>query len=114
MSREVDVGLATTWDPTLGDFLEKTYQYYPNNLDHNSGDPLGIAICQQSTHSGRRVTASGAFLSKPPSNLTILTKSAVSKVIFEGRKAIWVVIGERQSRYTHDLAIHEPIKISVI
>lgn len=95
--REVNVGLTTTWDPTFGDFLEKTYQHYPRNLDHNSGDPLGIAVCQQSTKNGRRVTASGAFLSTRPSNLQVMTNTAVTKVLIQDEEAIGIAIGERKS-----------------
>lgn len=93
---EVDVGLTTTWDPTFGEFLEKTYQYYPKNLDHNSGDPLGIAVCQQSTNNGRRVTASGAFLSTRPSNLKVMTNTAVTKVLIQDEEAIGVATGQRK------------------
>ncbi len=101
-SREVDVGLTTTWDPTFGDFLEKTFQYYPKNLDHNSGDPLGIAVCQQSTMNGRRVTASGAFLSTRPSNLIVMTDTAVTRVLVQDKKAIGVAVGEQKSMYHHN------------
>ncbi|KAI4179599.1 MAG: hypothetical protein LQ346_007161, partial [Caloplaca aetnensis] len=93
---EVDVGMPLTWDPTFGDFLDKTAVYHPRNYDHNSGNPLGIAVCQHSTHNGRRVTASGAFLSPLPENLHIMTNTAVRKVLFEGMRAVGVDLGARK------------------
>lgn len=97
-SSEVDVGMPLTWDPTFGDFLDKTAVYHPRNYDHNSGNPLGIAVCQHSTHNGRRVTASGAFLSPLPENLHIMTNTAVRKVLFEGMRAVGVDLGARKGK----------------
>ena len=56
---------------------------YPVNRDHNSGDPLGMAVCQVSATEGHRVTASGALLANPPSNLTIMTGSTVERIILD-------------------------------
>lgn len=53
------------------------------NLDHNSGDPLGMAVCQVSAREGHRTTASGSLLANPPSNLTIMTGSAVERIILD-------------------------------
>ena len=85
------------WDPSLGDYLEKVYEHLPKNLDHNSGNPLGVSICQVGAHDGARTTADGAFLSSPPSNLTVQTDSAVSKILFDGQKAIGVQVAARKS-----------------
>lgn len=87
---ELNVGMSLKWDESFADFLEKTWEYYPKNLDHNSGDVLGAAVCQLSTHDGYRVTASGAFLSSPPANLTIRINSPVTKILFQGKKAVGV------------------------
>lgn len=95
-SSEVDVGMTLKWDPTFGAFLDKTAEHHPRNYDHNSGNPLGIAVCQQSTHDGRRVTASGAFLSPRPENLHITTNTAVRKILFEGKRAVGVDIGAQK------------------
>ena len=45
--RPIDVGVAETWDPGFGEFLRNSYHYHPRNLDHNSGNPIGISVCQQ-------------------------------------------------------------------
>jgi len=99
------VGLTTAWDPTFGEFLEKTFQYYPKNLDHNSGNPLGIAVCQQGTHNGLRVTASGAFLNMRPPNLTVMTDTAITQSLFDGKKAIGVAAGQQKRTYPPDLGV---------
>lgn len=88
--------MSLKWDQSFADFLEKTWEYYPRNLDHNSGNVLGAAVCQHSTHDGYRITASGAFLSSPPANLTIMTNSPVTKVLFEGKKVAGVETKEKK------------------
>jgi len=65
---------------------------YPINQDHNSGDPLGVSVCQVVANDGRRVTASSAYLDDAPPNLTIRTNAAVEKVLFENKKAVGVVL----------------------
>ena len=50
-------------------------------------------MCQIAAYEGLRVTASAAFLSDSPSNLTVMTESAVERVLFEGRKAVGVEVG---------------------
>ncbi|KAI4179969.1 MAG: hypothetical protein L6R41_007539, partial [Letrouitia leprolyta] len=89
----VDVGVAEAWDPGFGDFMRKAYHYYPKNGDHNSGDPIGIGVCQLSTHNGNRVTASGAYLASTPPNLSIKTNTTVARLVFEGKRVIGVDIG---------------------
>ena len=80
----------TDWEPEFGDFLNGFYNYYPKNLDVNSGDPLGVSVCQVSAHNGRRTTASGAYLSAVPSNLTIVTDVTAEKILFDQGKAVGV------------------------
>jgi hypothetical protein len=60
------------------------------NQDVNSGDPLGMGIGSVCIYEGRRLTASIAYLSQPPSNLTICTDSTVAKILFAGQKATGV------------------------
>jgi hypothetical protein len=54
------------------------------------GDPLGMGIGSVSIYEGQRLTASIAYLSQPPSNLTISTDSTVAKVFFARQKATGV------------------------
>ena len=80
----------TDWEPEFGDFLDGLYDHYPKNLDNNSGVPLGVAVCQVSARTGRRTTASGAYLTDVPSNLTIVTDVIAEKILFEQDKAVGV------------------------
>ena len=98
--RPVDVGVAEVWDPGFGDFMRNVYHYHPKNLDHNSGDPLGISVCQLSAHEGKRVTASGAYLTSNAPNLTITTDTAVTKIIIDDGKAVGVEVDERRNSST--------------
>lgn len=96
-SSPLDVGLTEGWDSVFGEFLEKLYQYHPKNLDHNSGNPLGVGICQVSAFNGQRTTASGAYLSTTPPNLTIRTETTVRKVLFQDNQAIGIEVSEQRS-----------------
>ncbi|KAL9027105.1 MAG: hypothetical protein Q9196_004327 [Gyalolechia fulgens] len=91
----VDVGVTDAWDPGFGDFMRDAYHYHPKNNDHNSGDPIGISVCQLSALNGNRVTASGAYLASTPPNLSIKTDSTATRLVFEGQRVVGVdVAGE--------------------
>ena len=91
------MGVTDTWDPSLGEYLEKVYEHHPKNLDHNSGNPIGASISQVSALHGTRTTASDAFLSKSRSNLTVRTDSPAEKVVFDGKKAVGIIIAGKKS-----------------
>lgn len=58
------------------------------NADMTSGNPLGFGILpSMSTGGALRTTPTHAFLSDPPSNLTIKTGLEATRVIFEGNTA---------------------------
>ena len=97
-ARPVKIGLPGVWEREFGDYLDIVTKKYTKNLDHNSGDPIGISVCQNSALDGRRTTASGAFLSAVPANLTILTDTAVERVLCDGQKAVGVEIAGKNSR----------------
>ena len=84
------MGVTEVWDPGFDDFMKNAFHHHPKNMDHNSGNPIGISVCQLSAHGGNRVTASGAYLASTPSNLTIRVNSSVSRLIFEGKKVVGV------------------------
>ena len=88
--RPIEVGAPEIWDPILGDLLTKAYHCYPKNLDHNSGNPIGVGVCQISSHEENRVTASGAYLDHTLKNLTTITNATIAKVVFDGKTAIGV------------------------
>lgn len=103
LSRPVDVGVAEAWDPGFGVFLRNAHHYRAKNLDHNSGDPVGVGVCQLSTHDGKRVTASGAYLTSHRDNLTVMTETTVSKVLFQGSKAVAVQVDGKQCNLPNNL-----------
>jgi len=72
------------------------------NLDINSGNPLGLSSSTATSRSGRRVTAAAAYLSDVPDNLSIVTEAQVTKIVFEGKKAVGVMAnGEECTRRSH-------------
>ncbi|NQW70542.1 MAG: GMC family oxidoreductase N-terminal domain-containing protein, partial [Betaproteobacteria bacterium] len=64
----------------------------PKTEDFNNLTQEGVGYFQLSTHKGLRCSTAVAYLkpAKQRSNLTILTNSQVSKVIFENKKAVGV------------------------
>ncbi|KAL8936667.1 MAG: hypothetical protein Q9211_004071 [Gyalolechia sp. 1 TL-2023] len=103
------IGLPNVWDDEFGKYLNTLGAKYPLNPDHNSGDPLGMAVCQVSAHDGCRTTASQALLSDPPANLSIMTKCVVEKILFDGNghKAIGVETSQGKSWTSHPLLLLE-------
>ena len=88
----VDVGVTEIWDPGFDEFMKNAYHYHPKNNNHNSGNPIGISVCQLSACGGHRVTASGAYLTSTPSNLTIMTDATVIKLVFKGKGVVGVEV----------------------
>lgn len=92
------LGFATHWErdlePVLGSFEEIGHE---RNPDHNSGNPLGIALGINSASHGRRTTAADLLL-EAPDNLVIMTDSPVSRIILRGNKAIGAETCGKQCR----------------
>ena len=53
---------------------------------------MGVSIAVSTAYNGRRVTASTAYLAEVPPNLTVLTNTAVKRIIVTGKKAVGVEI----------------------
>jgi len=64
----------------------------PTRNDLNDGDTEGAALRQLAIRGGKRETSASAFLqpAMQRSNLTVLTRAHVTRVILEGRRAIGV------------------------
>ncbi|PWY75378.1 alcohol oxidase [Aspergillus heteromorphus CBS 117.55] len=91
------VGYAAEWEqdlPLMMDVFEQAG--LARNPDHNSGDPIGMALVINSSHQGRRVTATD-LLTGAPANLTVITEAPVQRLILEGTKAVGV--DARGARY---------------
>ncbi|GKZ76632.1 hypothetical protein AnigIFM56816_007917 [Aspergillus niger] len=84
------VGYAAEWEqdlPLMMDVFEQAG--LARNPDHNSGDPIGMALVINSSHQGRRVTATD-LLDEAPSNLTIITETPALRLVLQGTKTVGV------------------------
>ncbi|OJJ33602.1 hypothetical protein ASPWEDRAFT_114784 [Aspergillus wentii DTO 134E9] len=84
------VGYANEWEqdlPLMMDIFEQAG--LARNPDHNSGDPIGMALVINSAHQGQRTTAADLLLGAPD-NLTVITEAPVQRVLLQGKKAIGV------------------------
>ncbi len=61
---------------------------YKRNPDYNGEDQEGVALFQLTTRNGRRCSSAVAYLNpaKVRENLTVLTKCAVERLIFDGKR----------------------------
>lgn len=90
-SGPLDLTYGDAWLPNVGDiFVAAEQSGLRNNTDVNSGNPIGMGMGSVCIFKGQRLTASTAYLKNPPSNLTILTNSAVANIIFQDKRAIGV------------------------
>lgn len=86
----IHVGFAREWERDLMPLLDIFEQAgFPLNPDHNSGNPIGMSVLINSAHNGRRTTAAD-ILVDAPDNLTILTDSAVQRLVIKDKKAVGV------------------------
>ncbi len=80
-------------NPLFAAFLKATEEAgYPRTDDVNGYRQEGFAAFDRTIHRGRRLSASGAYLrpaTKRP-NLTVRTRAFVTRVIFDGTRAIGV------------------------
>lgn len=62
----------------------------PLNPDVNSGDPIGLAFSAATARESVRWSANWTFIQDAPKNLDVVTDSQVSRVLFDGKRAIGV------------------------
>ncbi len=69
---------------------------WPHNRDFNGPSQLGVGLYQVFQKDGRRLNAGRAYLqSGPPRpNLTVIAEHPARRILFEGRRASGVVIGQ--------------------
>ncbi|CAN7501342.1 GMC family oxidoreductase N-terminal domain-containing protein [Variovorax sp. LjRoot84] len=80
---------------------------FPLASDHNARNQEGLHIAQAHIHGGVRWSASRAYL-KPAErrpNLQIRSRATVLKVLFEGQRAIGVVLRQGSARAVHGRGI---------
>jgi choline dehydrogenase-like flavoprotein len=86
----IHVGFPQVWEPSCTEMMDIWYANgAKHNPDHNSGNPLGLALCINSAHKGIRSTAADA-LKDAPGNLHILVDTEVARIVLEGTKAIGI------------------------
>jgi choline dehydrogenase-like flavoprotein len=84
------LGFAQEWEKDVSHLIDAFEKAgYPLNQDHNSGNPIGMALAHNSAYRGVRTMAAD-LLVDAPDNLTISTHSPVRHIIIEDRKAIGV------------------------
>ncbi|MFO7539171.1 MAG: GMC family oxidoreductase N-terminal domain-containing protein, partial [Chloroflexota bacterium] len=85
--------------PLFGAFFEAVQQAgYPLTDDVNGYKQEGFAPFDRNIHNGRRLSASRAYLHpvRHRPNLTILTQSLATQILFEGRRAVGVAYTQRR------------------
>jgi choline dehydrogenase-like flavoprotein len=93
----VKVECPPEWERTFDTVLDASYDYgMAANLDLNSGNEIGLGVCLPTAHESYRSTAATAYLTNKTSNLTIVTDSPVTKILFDGKTAVGVVAGGKQ------------------
>lgn len=86
----IKTGFPTKWEKsTLLELNAFKSSGLRENLDLNSGQPIGVGISASSAVDGTRSTAADALVNSP-SNLRIVVNSQVARVVFEGTKAVGV------------------------
>jgi choline dehydrogenase-like flavoprotein len=97
------IGYAKEWDTDLPLVLDAFEQAgFPRNNDHNSGNPLGMALCINSSRNGLRTTAAD-LLAGGHTNLVIITNSPVQRVIMEGKRALGVEANGKQCKWQQSI-----------
>jgi len=66
---------------------------YPSNSDYNGPQQEGVSLFQLTLANGRRCSSAVAYLNpaKHRSNLTIMTKTQVQRIIFAGKRAVGLI-----------------------
>jgi choline dehydrogenase-like flavoprotein len=91
----LSVSLPVVWERGLVEALDAANAAgFEINRDTNSGNPIGIGIVASTAKNGIRAT-SASYLLEPPKNLTIIANTLVTKILFEGKRAVGVSAGEK-------------------
>src|SRR4051794_33578323 len=92
---------ASATDPLLLTlFLAALQAGHPRSTDTNGREPEGFAMWERTIARGLRVSAARAFLhpAMRRPNLTVRTRTLVTKVLFSGRRAVGVRCEDRSGR----------------
>lgn len=85
---DLNIGFPKTVEKELTDLIDAALDHgIPVCTDQNSGNPIGVGLSAFTARDGRRIMSSD-LLEPQPSNLVILTQSSVSRVLFDGNRAV--------------------------
>ncbi len=75
---------------------------YKRAVDYNGADQEGVSLFQLTTRNGRRCSSAVAYLNpaKSRENLTVLTRCAVEKLTFEGKRCTGLIANHKGQRVT--------------
>lgn len=84
----------------------------PKVSDFNTGDQEGVGYYQLTTHRGWRCSTASAYLkpARKRHNLRVVTRAHVSRIIFEGKRAVGVEY--RQGGTTHTMHASREVIVS--
>lgn len=83
----VKVGFPVVWERSLTTTMDAMLEAgLPANPDHNSGNPIGLAVAASSAYKGLRSTAADGLMNAPE-NLKVMIDTEVARVIFNGKRA---------------------------
>ncbi|KAL4803884.1 hypothetical protein BDV18DRAFT_162893 [Aspergillus unguis] len=83
---------AETWEEDIPLIVDAIRQAgYEWNGDHNSGNPIGVALGINSVSKGVRTTAQD-LLTSAGKNLEVMAGKSVRRVVFDGKRAIGVEV----------------------
>jgi choline dehydrogenase-like flavoprotein len=98
-SGPIHVGYPQEWEKDIMPLLDVFSEVgFPLNTDHNSGNPIGMAITINSAYSGMRSTAADALTSSPD-NLTIRTDSPVQRLVVKGKRVVGIESNGKQCKF---------------
>ena len=83
--------------PLTNKYLEAGQELgFPLNRDYNGSNMEGVSVYQTTIANGLRVSSASAYISKRNSgrNLRVITNAHVTKLIFDGRRAIGVCFSQ--------------------
>jgi choline dehydrogenase-like flavoprotein len=90
-SGPVRIEFAKSWEKHITNAVDACDHYGLGQCeDINSGNPIGMGVCPSTAYNSVKWTAASAYLEPAPSNLTVKTGIIISKILFDGTRAVGV------------------------
>lgn len=100
------VGVPQIWEEGITEVLDAAEEAGLGiDQDVNSGEGFGLGVVPATMTKNYRATAATAFLSDVPSNLTIVTDSQATKILFDGMKAVGLTAGGKEYRASKEVIL---------